>query len=230
MIKLIIKSFIFFINLFFLYKLFFSIISIFESKMNFNKIEEYFEFCNSFKLINKKKYIRNIYPKISIISPVFNRGKYILRFLRSIQNQIFKDIEIIFIDDNSNDDSVKTIEKYQIEDKRIILIKNKKNKGTFKCRNIGAFNSRGQFIILPDPDDILSKNILHFCYNFASKFNIEMIRFNIYIGRKRIFHNEIVYNLESRKIYQPELSTYLYYGKRKLQLIDFNLSNKFIKY
>ena len=188
MIILIIKSFIFFINLFFLFKLYFSLISIFESKMNYNKIEDYLVFCNSFKLLNKKKYIRNIFPKVSIISPVFNRGKYILRFLRSIQNQIFKDIEIIFIDDNSKDDSVKTIEKYQKEDKRIILIKNKKNKGTFKCRNIGAFNSKGQYIILPDPDDILSKSIFHICYNFATKLNIEMIRFNIYIGKRRIFH------------------------------------------
>ena len=56
-----------------------------------------------------------------------------------------------------------------------------------------------------------------------------MIRFNIYIGNKRIFFNSLVETLESRPVYQPELSTYLFYGKGKLQQIDFNLSNKFIK-
>ena len=228
---LILKIFIFFINIFFLNKFFYLLFSIciFESKKYFNRIEEYLDLCNSFKLLYKKKFLKIINPKVSIISPVFNRGKYILRFLRSIQNQRFKDIEIIFIDDNSKDDSVKIISNYQKEEKKIILIKNKKNIGTFKCRNLGVLRSKGQYIILPDPDDILSKNVLKICYNFSIKLNIEMIRFNIYIGRKSIFHNEIVNGLESRVIYQPELSTYLYYAKGKLQLIDFNLSNKFIK-
>ena len=82
---------------------------------------------------------------------------------------------------------------------------------------------------MPDPDDILSNNILNLCFNLAKSYNYEMVRFNIYIGNKRIFFNNIVENLESRPVYQPELSTYLFYGKGKLQQIDFNLSNKFIK-
>ena len=81
-------------------------------------------------IIKNKSFNKVEIPKISIISPVYNRGKYILRFLRSIQNQGFEDIEIIFIDDYSTDNSVKLIEKYQKEDKRIVLLKNKRNKGT----------------------------------------------------------------------------------------------------
>ena len=100
-----------------------------------------------------------MYPKVSIISPVYNREKFILRFLRSIQNQKFKDVEIIFVDDCSKDKSVKLIEEYKKKDERIILIKNKKNKGTFICRNEGVLNSRGKYIMLSDPDDILSRNI-----------------------------------------------------------------------
>ena len=56
--------------------------------------------------------------------------------MRSIQNQFFEDIEIIFIDDFSEDNSATIIEKYQKYDERIILIKNKKNKGTLISRNI----------------------------------------------------------------------------------------------
>ena len=43
--------------------------------------------------------------------------------MRSIQNQQFNDIEIIFVDDCSDDNSVKLIEKYREEDERIILLK-----------------------------------------------------------------------------------------------------------
>ena len=94
-------------------------------------IENYYELCNNGILNNKKKFRKSENPKISIISPNHNRGKYILRLLRSIQNQFFDDLEIILVDDFSNDNSIELIEKYQKDDERIILIKHKKNKGTF---------------------------------------------------------------------------------------------------
>ena len=184
--------------------------------------------CNSEKLINKNKYRRNKFPKVSIISPVYNREKFILRFLRSIQNQKFNDIEIIFIDDYSEDKSVQVIKDNQVKDERIILINNKKNKGTLISRIIGSLKSRGDYLIFPDPDDILSHNIINFCYNFIKTHNYEMIRFNIFTG-DNIFCRYRVNGIENKIIYQPELSTFLFYGKGRLLQIDFNVSNKFIK-
>ena len=55
------------------------------------------------------------------ISPVYNREKFLLRFIKSIQHQNFFDIEIIFVDDNSSDNSAKVIKKYMKKDKRILL-------------------------------------------------------------------------------------------------------------
>ena len=110
---------------------FFFDIYIIEKRKESHHIETYYKICKSEKLLIKNKTFNKVeIPKISIISPVYNRGNYILRFLRSIQNQGFEDIEIIFIDDYSTDNSVKLIEKYQKEDKRIVLLKNKRNKGT----------------------------------------------------------------------------------------------------
>ena len=215
--------FILFINIFILLPY------ILEPIIEFKKIENYYEICNNNKTMIKEKYQKIKYPKISIISPVYNREKYISRFIKSIQNQNFKDIEIIFIDDNSFDESIKIIKEYQKKDERILLVKNKKNKGTFISRNIGVFYSHGQYIILPDPDDILSKSILKTCYNIVNNYNYEMIRFDIYIGKSKIFVNDIIGDLEEKPIYQPQLSTYLFYGKGRLCQIDFNISNKFIK-
>jgi glycosyltransferase involved in cell wall biosynthesis len=197
-------------------------------RFGIENLENYFRLCNNEKLINMNKYKRNKFPKVSIISPIFNRENFILRFLRSVQNQKFYDIEIIFIDDYSKDNSVKVIEKYQKQDGRIILIKNKKNKGTLISRNIGALNSKGKYLIFPDPDDIISKNIINFCYNLIRAYNFEMIRFNLYKGNN-IFLKDIVYGLENKIIIQPKLSTFLFYGKGRLFQIDFNISNKFIK-
>ena len=52
------------------------------------------------------------------------------------------------VDDNSLDNSVKIIEKYKKEDERLILIKNKNNKGTFIARNIGILFSKGKYILI----------------------------------------------------------------------------------
>jgi len=191
----------------------------------YEKYENFLKYCNKSTLL---KIMHKQIPKISIISPIYNREKYILRFLISIQSQNFKEIEIILIDDFSLDNSSALIEKYKKKDERIILIKNKKNKGTFICRNIGALYSKGQYIILPDPDDIITEEILKYLYNYSVKYKYEMIRFNMYIGNKRVFNNNFN-SLKKRAIFQPELSTYLFHGKKRLQLLDFNVCNKFIK-
>ena len=75
---------------------------------------------------------------------------------------------------------IEIIEKCKNDDPRIILIKNKKNKGTFISRNIGALKARGEFLIFPDSDDILSKDLLDICYEIFKKYNYYLIRFNIY--------------------------------------------------
>ena len=195
-----------------------------------NNLEFYFKICNNKKLLNQKKFKKTKNPKISIITSVFNRESYILRFLRSIQNQFFDEIEIIIVDDYSKDNSIKLIQNFQKLDKRIILLKHNKNKGTLISRNNGIVFSKGEYIIIPDIDDILSENILYSCYQKAKLNDYEMIRFNIYKDRsKSIFFEEIVNRLKSEPIYQQKLSTYLFYGLGFLRQIDFNLSNKFIK-
>ena len=130
----------------------------------------------------------------------------------------------ILVNDCSKDKSAKIIENYSKHDKRIQLINLKRNKGTFAVRNIGILFSKGNYIILPDPDDIFSKNILKKCFEYCERNKYEMIRFIIYNGK----NPDYFYN-HKKKIYQPELSIFLFYGNNELQQIDFNIYNKFIK-
>ena len=152
-----------------------------------------------------------------------------MRFLRSIQNQFFDNIEIILVDDFSLDNSIKIIEELQKDDERIVLLKHKNNKGTLISRINGILKSKGKYIIIPDSDDILSNNILNNSYIIAEKNDYDIIRFNLYLGKKKIFMNEIVKDIISEPIYQPELSTYIFYAKDTLELIDVCISNKLVK-
>ena len=134
----------------------------------------------------------------------------------------------MLIDDFSSDNTLNLIKHYQKIDKRIVLIKNKKNYGTFKSRNLGILKSTGKYLILPDPDDILSKNCLKILYNYASKYDYDVLRFNIYEGNNKIFISKAVDIIPNRPIFQPELKTFIFYASGKLDQIDFNISNKFI--
>jgi glycosyltransferase involved in cell wall biosynthesis len=194
-------------------------------KNGIKRIEAYFKYCNDIK--EKQNFQKKKYPKISIISAIYNREKFISRFIASVQSQSFKDIEIILVDDNSLDNSLKLIEKYKKKDKRIILLKNKKNRGTFVARNLGVLKSKAKYIIIPDPDDIISKDIIRICYKYGEKYHYDIIRFNMYFGNGKLLNNN--FDQKTRPIYKPELSTYLYYGNDELELIDSNIANKFIR-
>ena len=199
-----------------------------RSSKEIHELKNYKKSCEKGVLLSKNKFKRIQNPKISIISAVYNRGKYIKRFLRSIQNQLFNEIEIIFIDDFSTDNSVQIIEKFQKEDERIKLIKHNKNKGTLISRNDGILKSKGEYLIFPDPDDILSNDILKYCYNESHRNNYDIIRFNIYNRNKYDLLN-LVKILQFQKVYQPQLSFHIFYSKGYLEQTDYSISNKFIK-
>jgi len=196
-------------------------------KNDIKKLKIFFKFCNDNIKINKK-FKKKKKPKVSVISPLHNREKFLKTFLNSIQHQNYDNIEIIFVDDKSTDNGVNLLEKYQKKDKRIKIIKNKRNKGTLIARNIGVLYSQAKYLILPDPDDIISNDIIKICLYYAEKYKFEIVRFYAYSGKKMI-DIKFATKSESRPVYQPELQTYLFYGNNKIGQVDFGIKNKMIK-
>ena len=204
---------------------FFNIYLIYEME----NIEKYLKLCSENVLIKNLNFKKAKDPRISIITPVYNKEKTLPRYLRSIQNQLFNDIEIIFVDDKSEDNSIKIIEVLQKKDERIILIKNKKRKGTLISRNRGVLKSKGEFLLFVDPDDIISENILKYTYRFAKKYDYDLTRFNIYIGNYELNLPEVVSYLNDEPIFKPYIYLYLFYGLGKLLQLDYYVTNKLIK-
>ena len=90
------------------------------------------------------------------IIPTYNRGKIISNSIKSVLNQTFKNLEIIVIDDGSNDNTKEVIDK--LNDDRIKYIKLNKNCGGSFARNLGIKIASGQFISFQDSDDIYLPN------------------------------------------------------------------------
>ena len=112
--------------------------------------------------------------KISVIIPAYNVGKYVSRCLESIINQTLKEIEIIVINDGSNDNTENEIQKFFKLDSRIIYIC-QKNIGLGKTRNKGIQIARGEYIAFIDSDDYIELNMLEILYNNAKKYNSDVV-------------------------------------------------------
>ncbi len=89
---------------------------------------------------------------VSIIMPVYNGEDFLDRSIKSVLRQTYQNWELLLIDDGSEDDSARIIERY-LEDDRIKFLKNDSNSGISATRNKGINNSNGEYIALLDQDD-----------------------------------------------------------------------------
>ena len=97
-------------------------------------------------------------PKVTVYMPNFNYSMYIEQAVNSIINQTLSDWELIVIDDGSQDNSLKLLEKYKI-DNRITII-SQENKGLNVTNNVAIRLARGEYIVRVDSDDYLEENFL----------------------------------------------------------------------
>lgn len=98
-------------------------------------------------------------PKISVIIPVFNTGKYLSECLDSVLHQTFQDFEIICVNDGSADNSAQILQQYAECDNRIKII-NQKNSGVVAARNNGVVHACGKYVYTLDSDDIIAPTTL----------------------------------------------------------------------
>lgn len=98
-------------------------------------------------------------PEVSIIMPVYNSEKFVSEAIESVLTQTFANLELIVIDDGSNDNSVSIVKEYQKKDNRVILFC-QENMGVSCARNKGMLYARGKFIFFLDSDDIYYSNFI----------------------------------------------------------------------
>lgn len=98
--------------------------------------------------------LKNDSPLVSIIVPTFNGEKWIAQTLRSALRQTYKRLEVIVVDNGSQDKTLDIVEDFRRKDKRVKLIINKGKKGVAVSRNVGIRNSEGEYISFLDQDDI----------------------------------------------------------------------------
>lgn len=113
--------------------------------------------------------------KISVIIPVYNSEKYICQCLDSILSQSINELEVICIDDCSQDNSYRIMKEYADKDKRIMIIKNRQNKGQSFSRNKGIELATGKYIYFMDSDDYIKSEALEKLYDISETNKLDVL-------------------------------------------------------
>ena len=155
--------------------------------------------------------------------------------ISSIQNQKMTDIEIILVNDKSNDETLDIIKNIKKTDKRIKLINNKKNMGTLYSRSIGALKAKGKYIFPLDNDDMFfDDDIFNTIYEEACNFNYDIVGFRAIkaysykVGINHMEDDRFIHN-NSFTIYKPKLRLFGISQKNRLKVRDLRIWCKCIK-
>jgi glycosyltransferase involved in cell wall biosynthesis len=190
------------------------------NKININLYINYITDYILSKRNNNEHFIKRDHPFLSICISTYNSEKYIEKAILSVINQSFQDFEIIVVNDNSIDKTNKLLMKLQKKDRRIKIINHSKNLGTYHSRVEGVLNSKSEYILFLDPDDmIINPFLFEKVYDNYLNYNLDIIEYTVFYQNEE--KKELYYPLEqelnhyhnySKKIiYQPELSNIIYF-------------------
>lgn len=112
---------------------------------------------------------------VSVIIPVYNAAKFITQCLNSVLSQTLKDIEVICVNDKSQDNSLEILKEFQEKDERITVIDNEKNLGAALTRNEGIEKAKGKYIYFIDADDYIDEKYLECMYEKIEKENCNVV-------------------------------------------------------
>lgn len=117
--------------------------------------------------------------KVSVIIPIYNVRNFISRCAESLMRQTLGEIEYIFVDDVTTDDSIDilytVLEKYPENKKCIKVIHHETNKGLPAARNTGLSVANGEYVFHCDGDDYVEPNMLSDMYSVAKKENTDIV-------------------------------------------------------
>ncbi|MGY6171929.1 glycosyltransferase family 2 protein [Candidatus Mycoplasma pogonae] len=141
--------------------------------------------------------------KISILIPVYNKSFFLKNLFKSLLAQTYKNINIIFLDDGSKDDSLKKIKKFANENTntfaKIKIIALEENGGISNARNSLVTAVETEYFYFLDPDDFIYKNAMKYFINAIKKNSeAEIIIARNHFGMNRfrlpnITHNNFVF-------------------------------------
>lgn len=127
-------------------------------------------------------------PSISVIVPIYNVRDYIERCACALFEQTLKEVEYIFVDDASPDDSIEIlkscVEKYPDRKTQLVILRSEQNGGVSSARNAGLKAAKGKYIAYCDSDDYIDRTMFARMYEMAETSNADLVYCDFYFKYK----------------------------------------------
>jgi len=136
------------------------------------------------ELMELERMLERAAPKISVIIPVYNAGKWLKACIESLLAQTLTETEIIFVNDGSVDNSLSILEEFRKKDSRISII-TQANLGAGAARNRGLDIVRGEYLSFLDADDFFEPDMLEKAYACCTEHNADICIFRFDRGNER---------------------------------------------
>lgn len=141
--------------------------------------------------------------KISVIVPVYNVEKYLVRCVESLLKQTLKEIEIILVDDGSPDRCPVMCDSYEKKYDNVVTI-HKKNAGLGMARNSGLEIAKGEYVAFVDSDDYVEKEMYEVLYNIAKEKKADVVISGGFISEGAYRTVKVNKETENELIYEGE--------------------------
>lgn len=165
--------------------------------------------------------------KISIIIPVYNVEKYLQQCIDSLLSQTLSDIEIICIDDASQDASGKILNDYAARDDRMKVIHADENMGTLRARIKGITDAAGQYVMFVDSDDYLEVSACEELLKLLTEHPVDVLHFGTVLHANENVSDDLKdWVANFLKPYEGELEGNLIEKCFVDEMFDFNITNK----
>ena len=128
------------------------------------------QICKDYEF-GKSANIRN--DLISVVIPFFNVEEYFEQCLKSVVNQTYRNLEILCVNDCTEDNCTNIVKNFMRSDSRVKLILHKENRGLGGGRNTGIRAASGKYIMFVDSDDLLDLNMIEKLYTGACKNGVD---------------------------------------------------------
>lgn len=161
-------------------------------------------------------------PKVSVIIPFYKVASFVERCTRSLLEQTLPEIEFIFVDDASPDNSRIIIERVSAEYNRSVrILTHPRNQGLPAARNTGLAEAHGEFIYHCDSDDYLEPTMLEDMYNTATTQQADFVYCDFYLdfGSSRRIMTQPSYTSSEQLVKEGFLAG----------LMKYNVWNKLVK-
>lgn len=134
-------------------------------------------------------------PVFSVVIPIYNAEKYLLKTLNSVMEQDFQNFEVLLVDDGSSDSSANICLSFSNKDERFHFY-HKSNGGVCSARNYGIEKASGEYILFIDSDDIVEPTMLSDCLKEIEKTGVDILLFGMQFDIEK--HGQIVKSYQKR--------------------------------